>query len=82
MYQFICTLLTISANAAALSAVHMPIKYCNNSQDAVTVKIFSSICKVSDCVDHNVALIEDLEKNRTPMPETAGTPPKSPDSEV
>lgn len=41
-------------------------------QDAVTVKIFSSICKVSDCVDHNIALIEDLNKNRTPMPETAG----------
>jgi hypothetical protein len=42
------------------------------AQDAVTVKIFSSICKVSDCVDHNIALIEDLSKNRTPMRETAG----------
>jgi hypothetical protein len=41
-------------------------------QDAVTVRIFSSICKVSDCVDRNIALIEDLNKNRTPMPETAG----------
>jgi hypothetical protein len=41
-------------------------------QDAVTVKIFSSICKVSDCVDYNVALIEDLDKNRMPMPNTSG----------
>ena len=36
------------------------------------MKIFSSICKVSDCVDYNVALIEDLDKNRMPMPDTSG----------
>lgn len=36
------------------------------------MKIFSSICKVSDCVDYNVSLIEDLDKNRMPMPNTSG----------
>lgn len=36
------------------------------------MKIFSCICKVSDCVDFNISIIEDLNKNRMPMPETAG----------
>lgn len=36
--------------------------------DPVTVKTVSSIMRVSDLLaDHNIALLEDLNKNREPM---------------
>lgn len=41
--------------------------------DLVTVKTVSSIMRVSDLLaDHNIALLEDLNKNREPMQGTVG----------
>lgn len=40
--------------------------------DAVTTKVLSSVCKISDIMDFGVSLVEDITKRREPLPQLVG----------